>query len=204
MNSQSLAAKLYLANAVVLITHEIDSAYWREWELFRSPSGIQLFLILHILLIALVALRLPLSRSMDTFGEALFLRSRFTRHRGVSCSRWLPACRNSAVPPTGFSLVAGSDTGHFVVAIRRSRALSCARRMKAIVFNRCHWSRVGHLMPASESTEFVRDRIAANQLCAVIDHKYLLGDIAKAYRYVETRQKVGIVVGRGCVRPCPG
>jgi len=23
---------LYLANAVLLITHEIDSAYWKEWD----------------------------------------------------------------------------------------------------------------------------------------------------------------------------
>lgn len=45
---------LYLANAVVLITHEIDSAYWHEWEMFRLPGGIQLFLILHIGLIGFV------------------------------------------------------------------------------------------------------------------------------------------------------
>jgi hypothetical protein len=52
--TKELAANLYLANAVVLITHEIDSAYWREWELFNLPGGIQLFLILHIALIGLV------------------------------------------------------------------------------------------------------------------------------------------------------
>lgn len=52
--TKELAANLYLANAVVLITHEIDSAYWREWELFNLPGGIQLFLMLHIVLIGLV------------------------------------------------------------------------------------------------------------------------------------------------------
>jgi hypothetical protein len=51
MRSNSLNANLYLSNAVVLITHEIDYAYWHEWELFRIPGGIQLFLILHIFLI---------------------------------------------------------------------------------------------------------------------------------------------------------
>jgi hypothetical protein len=43
-----------MGNAVLLITHEIDSAYWHEWELFRLPGGIQLFLMLHILLIGVV------------------------------------------------------------------------------------------------------------------------------------------------------
>ena len=38
---------LYLANAVFIICHEIDSAYWNEWELFKLPGGITLFLILH-------------------------------------------------------------------------------------------------------------------------------------------------------------
>lgn len=42
--------------------------------------------------------------------------------------------------------------------------------------------------------EFLRDRIAANELRAVIDRTYPLKDIADAYRYVETQQKTGIVV----------
>jgi len=39
---------LYLIDATLLITHEIDSAYWKEWELFRLPGGIAFFLILHL------------------------------------------------------------------------------------------------------------------------------------------------------------
>ena len=31
---------VYLANAVLLIVHEIGSAYWKEWDLFRLPGGI--------------------------------------------------------------------------------------------------------------------------------------------------------------------
>jgi ABC-type Co2+ transport system permease subunit len=42
---------LYLLNAAVLITHEIDSAYWHEWELFGIPGGIQVFLGLNLLLV---------------------------------------------------------------------------------------------------------------------------------------------------------
>ncbi|MBS1251413.1 MAG: hypothetical protein MAG451_00446 [Anaerolineales bacterium] len=45
---------LYLINAVTLIVHEIDSAYWKEWELFRLPGGLAGFLLLHFPLIFLV------------------------------------------------------------------------------------------------------------------------------------------------------
>ena len=45
---------LYLANAILLINHEIDSAYWKEWELFKLPGGITGFLIIHFPLLFLV------------------------------------------------------------------------------------------------------------------------------------------------------
>lgn len=38
---------LYLSNAVLLINHEIDSSYWKEWKLFKLPGGITGFLLLH-------------------------------------------------------------------------------------------------------------------------------------------------------------
>lgn len=45
---------LYFANAVLLIIHEMDSAYWKEWDLFRLPGGISLFLVLHFPMIVLI------------------------------------------------------------------------------------------------------------------------------------------------------
>jgi len=45
---------LYLTNAVFLINHEIDSAYWKEWELFKLPGGIAAFLIVHLPLLFLI------------------------------------------------------------------------------------------------------------------------------------------------------
>jgi NADPH:quinone reductase-like Zn-dependent oxidoreductase len=42
--------------------------------------------------------------------------------------------------------------------------------------------------------EFLKGRMVAGQFRAVIDRKYPLDAIAEAYRYVETGQKVGIVV----------
>ena len=46
---------LYLLNFALLFTHEIDSAFWKEWELFMIPGGVQVFLILNFLLL-LIAL----------------------------------------------------------------------------------------------------------------------------------------------------
>jgi len=44
----------YFVNAVLLIIHEIDSAYWKEWELFKLRGGITGFLIIHFPLISLI------------------------------------------------------------------------------------------------------------------------------------------------------
>ena len=38
---------IYLVNSVLLINHEIDSAYWQEWELLHLPGGITGFLLVH-------------------------------------------------------------------------------------------------------------------------------------------------------------
>jgi hypothetical protein len=45
---------LYLFNAVLLINHEIDSAYWKEWNLFKIPGGIASFLVIHLFLVFII------------------------------------------------------------------------------------------------------------------------------------------------------
>ncbi|MES2584889.1 MAG: DUF6713 family protein [Pseudomonadota bacterium] len=54
MTNTSRLHWLFLANATVLITHQIDAAFWHEWELFRIPGGNQMNLLLNIPIIALV------------------------------------------------------------------------------------------------------------------------------------------------------
>ena len=56
--------------------------------------------------------------------------------------------------------------------------------------------RVVFPMPHSSRTivEDIKSRIEAGDFRAVIDRKYPMQDIADAYRYVDTEQKVGIVV----------
>ena len=59
---------LYLTNAVLLINHEIDSAYWKEWELFRLPGGITGFLLLHFPLLFVVLFGLVLIARDSALG----------------------------------------------------------------------------------------------------------------------------------------
>ena len=51
-----LPQSLFLLNSTVLLTHQIDAAYWNEWNLFHLPGGNQLNLILNLPIIALVLL----------------------------------------------------------------------------------------------------------------------------------------------------
>ncbi len=44
----------YLINATLLIAHEIDSAYQREWEMLRLPGGPGGFLLIHLPVVGLV------------------------------------------------------------------------------------------------------------------------------------------------------
>ncbi len=54
MDKRTRGINLYLLNFALLFTHEIDSAYWKEWELFGIPGGIQMFLVLNFLLLLVV------------------------------------------------------------------------------------------------------------------------------------------------------
>ncbi|MFH2011238.1 MAG: DUF6713 family protein [Pseudomonadota bacterium] len=64
---------LYLINSVLLINHEIDSAYWREWELFKLPGEITGFLLLHFPLLFIVLLGLVLIVKNSFWGFILSL-----------------------------------------------------------------------------------------------------------------------------------
>lgn len=53
---------IYLINAVILINHEIDSAYWQEWKLLnpKQTDGINGFQIMHLPLLFVILLGLVL------------------------------------------------------------------------------------------------------------------------------------------------
>ncbi len=45
---------LYIVNATLLLLHEIESAYEKEWEILKLPGEITVFLLLHIPIIILL------------------------------------------------------------------------------------------------------------------------------------------------------
>ena len=84
---------LYLVNAALLITHEIDSAYWHEWELLHLPGDIQLFLTLNLGLVVLV---------LFGFGEVAR-----QRRSGLWCSLGLAGAGVLAFVIHGFFIARG-------------------------------------------------------------------------------------------------
>jgi hypothetical protein len=49
-----LLLPVYIVTSALLIVHEMDSVYWREWDLFRLPGGVTFFLLLHFPLLLIV------------------------------------------------------------------------------------------------------------------------------------------------------
>ncbi len=45
---------VYMVNATLLLLHEIESAYEREWEIFKLPGNLTGFLLVHIPMILLI------------------------------------------------------------------------------------------------------------------------------------------------------
>ena len=68
----NLRTFVYFLNSVLLIVHEIDSAYWKEWELFRLPGGSDGFLVLHIPLVSLLMYGLLEVSAGSKIGDAVY------------------------------------------------------------------------------------------------------------------------------------
>lgn len=66
---------IYLINAVILINHEIDSAYWQEWKLINpnDQHGINGFLILHIPMLFAILIGLVFVYEDKTAGMIISL-----------------------------------------------------------------------------------------------------------------------------------
>ncbi len=64
---------LYLVNSVLLINHEIESAYWHEWKLFKLPGDITGFLMVHFPLLFLVLYGLVLLYQQTVSGLVISL-----------------------------------------------------------------------------------------------------------------------------------
>jgi uncharacterized membrane protein len=53
---------IYIVNAVILINHEIDSAYWQEWKLINpnDKNGINGFILMHFPMLFIILFGLVL------------------------------------------------------------------------------------------------------------------------------------------------
>ncbi len=51
---KDVMARSYFWTMLCLILHQIDAAYWREWEMFYLPGGVQGFLVFNLAAIAVV------------------------------------------------------------------------------------------------------------------------------------------------------
>ncbi|MSP22470.1 MAG: hypothetical protein EXR66_05580 [Dehalococcoidia bacterium] len=56
-------------NATLLVCHQIDSAYWREWELLRIPGGAQLNLVFNFGIVLLLLSGLVWKVSAQRAGD---------------------------------------------------------------------------------------------------------------------------------------
>ncbi len=72
---EALLVCLYLANATFLIVHEIDSAYWQEWNLmpFLKSAGAGGFMLIHIPMVALILYGIILVSSGSMAGMVISL-----------------------------------------------------------------------------------------------------------------------------------
>jgi len=73
--TENLLFWIYIVNAVILINHEIDSAYWQEWKLInpKEENGINGFLIIHFPMIFAVLYGLVLIENGDLAGLIISL-----------------------------------------------------------------------------------------------------------------------------------
>lgn len=62
---------LYIINATLLLLHEIESAYEKEWEILKLPGKINGFLLLHIPIIILIFYGLVEIEKNSTIGLLL-------------------------------------------------------------------------------------------------------------------------------------
>ncbi len=85
------------------IAHQIDAAYWHEWDMFGLPGGIQLYNAMNIaIFVAIIASAIP-----------LFRRSK----HGYTCSLAIAAAAALILPiHAGFAL-AGYTQFHLPVSI---------------------------------------------------------------------------------------
>jgi len=71
--SQRAVSTLYVVQLSLLATHQVDAAYWHEWDVFGVPGGITFFLVFNAVAMLALALGLVIVASGDPRGRACVL-----------------------------------------------------------------------------------------------------------------------------------
>ena len=66
-----LVIAMYILNATLLLLHEMESAYEREWEILKLPGRITGFLLLHIPILLVLFYGLTALQNFSTTGWIL-------------------------------------------------------------------------------------------------------------------------------------
>jgi hypothetical protein len=95
--------KVVILNLALVLTHQVDAAYWHEWEMFQLPGGIQLNNFINVLtFIALLYLFVPVIQRKAS---------------GITCSLVIAAIAALVLPiHTGFA-IAGYQQFHLPFSI---------------------------------------------------------------------------------------
>jgi len=62
--------RLYVADLALLATHQVDAAFWHEWDVFGVPGGLPFFLAFNLAAVALLATGLVRVASADRSAPA--------------------------------------------------------------------------------------------------------------------------------------
>jgi hypothetical protein len=71
--SQRATSSLYLLQLALLATHQVDAAYWHEWDVFGVPGGITFFLAFNLAAMLLLGLGLVFVASGERRARASVL-----------------------------------------------------------------------------------------------------------------------------------
>ncbi|MGK5030607.1 DUF6713 family protein [Janthinobacterium sp. MDT1-19] len=93
----------YFWTMLSLFLHQIDAAYWKEWEMFHVPGGIQGFLVVNLAAIAVV---------LVGYRHVLLATPRAPLYAGVCAALGVGTCLIHA----GFAL-AGQEQFHLPLSV---------------------------------------------------------------------------------------
>ncbi len=109
-----LLDRIVVLNLAVLITHQIDAAYWREWEMFQLPGGVQLFDVLNLLIfmVILIAITPVIQRRRSGFKCSLMIAGASALVLPIHAGFWLAGYSQFDMPVSTLVIV-----GSFVTAL---------------------------------------------------------------------------------------